>query len=278
MKALVSVIIRTCNRPDVLKQALDSVRRQSYENIEIIVVEDGANLSEEIIKKYFSDLDIKYFSTGRKVGRTKAGNYGMGKAAGKYINFLDDDDIFMEDHIETLVNVLEHSQCKAAYSVAEECQIAVRGVNPYRTIEKRKLIRFNQPFNRTLLYHINYFPIQSVMFRRELYEEMGGFDEELDVLEDWDLWVRYSLLTDFVYVDKVTSQYRVIFQRSKKVDRDRKFHDALKDLNRKFEKYDIKVNVSQVNKDMDYIVKRYKTGRLKRYLRLAVDFLVYGER
>ena len=62
------------------------------------------------------------------------------------------------------------------------------------------------------------------------------------------------------------------------MDRDRKFHDALKDLNRKFEKYDIKVNVGQVNKDMDYIVKRYKTGRLKRYLRLAVDFLVYGER
>lgn len=54
------------------------------------------------------------------------------------------------------------------------------------------MIRYKQPFNRLLLYTFNYIPIQSIMFQKSLYEEYGGFDEKLDNLEDWDLWVRYS--------------------------------------------------------------------------------------
>jgi hypothetical protein len=68
---------------------------------------------------------------------------------------------------------------------------------------------FRQPFSRTLLWHHNFMPIQTVLFQRKLYETYGGFDPELDNLEDWNLWVRYSLKHDFLMVPKVTSLYRV---------------------------------------------------------------------
>ena len=90
----VSIIVRTCGRPDVLKTALDSLRRQTYKNIEIIVVEDGPIVSEKMIQEEYNDLPIVYFATIEKKGRSAAGNIGLKIASGTYLNFLDDDDIF----------------------------------------------------------------------------------------------------------------------------------------------------------------------------------------
>ena len=69
--------------------------------------------------------------------------------------------------------------------------------------------RHAQPFDRMVLWHHNYLPIQSVLFHRRLYERHGGFDESMEQLEDWNLWTRYTLDDDFVLVPKTTSKYRV---------------------------------------------------------------------
>ena len=69
-RPLVSIIIRTCGRTQVLRQALDSVRNQTYKNIETIVVEDGVNISEDMVLNEFSDINTKYFFSGEKVGRS----------------------------------------------------------------------------------------------------------------------------------------------------------------------------------------------------------------
>lgn len=275
---LVSVIIRTCSRPDVLRLALNSIRNQTYSNIEVILVEDGPNESQRMLDEEYCDLNIKYFCMGKKAGRTKTGNYGLMHASGEYFNFLDDDDILYPNHIEALVELLSGQENNAAYSIAEESQIVVKSYDPYIVREKRKLIRYAQPFNRILLYHSNYIPIQSIMFHRTLYERLGGFDETLDVLEDWDLWVRYSTVTDFSYLNEVTSLYHVPYIRKNKRKRDVGLHDARRSLAQKFQQYHVRMNVGQVQQDMDYVIKKYKTGQLKRYIRLIVDFIMYGER
>lgn len=275
---LVSIIIRTCNRPNVLKVALESVRKQTYPNIEIIVVEDGKNVSQNMLNKEYKDLNIKYFCIGTKAGRTKAGNCGLKQATGKYLNFLDDDDILYSNHVKLLVDILEASDNKAAYSIAEESQILIKSQEPYVIHEKRRLIRYAQPFNRILLYHSNYIPIQSIMFEKSLYEKLGGFDETLDVLEDWDLWVRYSTMTNFTYTDQITSRYHVPYVRKNKIKRDIGLHNAQEDLRHRFFAYTLQMNVGKINQDMDYIIKKYKTSTLKRYLRLVADFVMYGER
>lgn len=274
---LVSVIIRTCNRVTFLKKAIESVKRQTYPNIEIVVVEDGVNCSEELLCREYSDLNIKYFATGSKVGRTKVGNLGLEKAQGQYFNFLDDDDILFENHVASLVKSLQNSEYKVAYSIAEESQIVAKKESG-EIKEKRKLVRYAQPFNRILLYHSNYIPIQSIMFERTLYEQLGGFDENLDVLEDWDLWVRYSTLTDFVFYNEITSLYHVPYIRKNKMKRDMNLHSAQEQLSEKFKQYNLQMNVGQVHQEMDYVIKKYKTGKLKRYIRLIIDFVMYGER
>lgn len=205
----VSVIVRTCGRPDILRETLISLRRQTYPNIEIVIVEDGPDVSAEMLRQEFADLPIVYKATGNKVGRCVAGNEAMSMASGEYFNFLDDDDVFFADHVETLVSALQRNPgYRAAYALAFETPVAVESTTPYRYSISEYRSTLDEPFSRPeLLYH-NLFPIQSVLFSRALYERYGGFSTELDVLEDWDLWIRYALDNPFLYVPKTTSQYR----------------------------------------------------------------------
>lgn len=206
----VSVIVRTCDRPEVLRETLISLRAQTYPNLEIVVVEDGKDCARQMIKEEFSDLNIIYQATGEKVGRCKTGNLGLSLASGEYMNFLDDDDVFYADHIETLVMALQnHPDHAAAYALGFETPIQVLSKEPYRYRLFSYLSTIDIPFSKVELIHHNCFPIQAVLFRRKLYEKYGGFDEQLDVLEDWDLWLRYASEEQFVYVPKTTSQYRV---------------------------------------------------------------------
>lgn len=131
-KPLVSIIVRTCGRPDVLRETLLSIREQTYPNIEIVVVEDGKNLSEKMIREEFADLNLIYQASGEKVGRSKAGNIAMKLAHGKYLNLLDDDDLFYADHVEVLVASLEEKSEKAAYAFGFETPIEIISKSPYR--------------------------------------------------------------------------------------------------------------------------------------------------
>ena len=99
----VSIIVRTCGRPEILRGALESIRRQTYPDIETVIIEDGPDISRQMIYTDYSDLQLRYFSTGKRVGRAKAGNLGMTTAWGKYLIFLDDDDVLYPEHIETLL-------------------------------------------------------------------------------------------------------------------------------------------------------------------------------
>lgn len=103
MKELITVIIPTYNRIDTLERAINSVKNQTYKNIEIIVVDDNAkkedirNKVREIIKKY---KDVKLIENKKNLGGGLTRNVGIEHASGKYIAFLDDDDEFYPDKIE----------------------------------------------------------------------------------------------------------------------------------------------------------------------------------
>lgn len=210
-KPLVSIIIRTCGRPNILRETLNSLKNQTYKNIEIVIIEDGKNISEEMIKKEFSDLNIVYKATGEKKGRCIVGNIGLETAKGKYLNFLDDDDLFYADHVETLVKELvKHPDYKLAYSLAYESKIEVQETEPeYKYKEVSKSLPLVKKFSRITLLTRNAFPIQAVMFEKDIFLKYGGLDEELDNLEDWEMWARYAQENKFLYVPKVTSVYRV---------------------------------------------------------------------
>lgn len=274
---LVSVVIRTCGRPNILERALNSVHDQTYKNIEVIIVEDGEDISSRLIAEKYPYLKISYQNTGEKCGRCRTGNIGMATASGRYINFLDDDDFFMPNHIEILVSHLEKSGFSAAYSIAEERQVQKASRNPELNMVRRKLIRYRQPYNRLLLCYMNYIPIQSIMFSRTLYEELGGLDEKLDVLEDWDLWIRYSAHSDFLYVPEVTSVYHTPYKGRDKHQRESYLQEASKKILQKHQQNHMTFTVSQINQDMDYILNVFNKKGILFYMQKFRNFLLYRD-
>ena len=211
-KPLVSILTRTyAGREALLRECIVSIINQTYPNIEHVIVEDGGDSMLPLINKVkdcYPNYQLSFQSLPPK-GRSFAGNQCMHIAKGQYFLFLDDDDLLICDHIETLVNALmEDSSNEAAYSLAWEIQTSFRPDGSYfehcYSIEKL----FFQEFDREVLRHHNYIPIQSILFSRELYEKFGGLDEELQQLEDWNLWTRYGLKSRFKFVPKTTSMFR----------------------------------------------------------------------
>ena len=212
-KPLVSVLVRTM--PDCggrLKEAVASIAAQTYQAIHLVVVEDGGQTAQaqlDDIKASGRFQEVTYEPLP-KSGRCLAGNAALAAAKGELVCFLDDDDLFYADHLEVLVNAWsEKPELGAVYGLAYEVRTEIISQDPWVYKDVMHSLMFRQPFSRTLLWHHNFMPIQTVLFQRKLYEQYGGFDPELDNLEDWNLWVRYSLKHDFLMVPKVTSLYRV---------------------------------------------------------------------
>lgn len=274
---LVSVIIRTCGRPQVLAKALKSVQAQRYPAIEAVIVEDDKNISEQFIREKFSAMNISYQCTGHKCGRCISGNLGLEAAKGEYLNFLDDDDILLPNHVETLVRRLENSPFYAAYAIAQEHQTSASGTCPPGTRVRRKLIRYRQPFNRLLLCYMNYIPIQSIMFHRKVYAELGGFDEQMELLEDWDLWVRYAARYDFLYVPTVTSVYYTPYKGRQKQLREHDMHAAMEMALNKYQHYQMNLSAAQISRDMDYIVNTFNKKGVLFYMQKIRNYLLYRD-
>jgi glycosyltransferase involved in cell wall biosynthesis len=207
-----SIIVRTYpGRVGFLREALASLQRQTYRHWEAIVVEDGGNSAEAVVAAAAADsgLNFRYLSAA-KIGRCATGNLGLRQATGDLLGFLDDDDQLLPEHLALLTETLQRCQTAvAAYGQAWEVPTVVTHLEPF-TYDEHAAYRVRRPsFSQAALAERNLFPIQAVLFRRQLFDTLGGFDTELENLEDWDLWRRYAAAGDFMPVDRVTSFYRV---------------------------------------------------------------------
>lgn len=257
---LVSILIRTCGRPDVLREALISVRNQTYKNIEVVIVEDGPDVSRSMIESEFADLNYVYQATNQNVGRCIVGNIALETATGAYFNFLDDDDLLYSDHVEVLVHqLLTHPDHQAAYSISFEVPTEVLSREPYIYKELFHNVQHKQPFNRLVLMHHNYFPIQTVMFERGIFEELGGIDPSLEVLEDWDLWLRYALKYKFKYVEKLTSLYRIPAHPVHHGSRQELFDHYLEIVRAKHMNKKLEISIADIFKDAEYLMNKPPT-------------------
>ncbi len=201
---MVSVIIPTCNRKDMLKNALKSVFSQTYQDFEIIVVNDGGEDIEDVIESFDKDSRIVSFRHKENRGVAAARNTAFKAAKGKYIAYLDDDDVYYPNHLEILINTLEQGQYKIAYTDSHE-RLQLYVTDRYVTIGERA--DFGLEFDRQKLLVGNYIPTLNIAHCRNIIEETGLFDETLDTHEDWDLWIRLSRKYDFCHIPQITAAF-----------------------------------------------------------------------
>jgi GT2 family glycosyltransferase len=211
---LVTIITRTyAGRSMFLTQAIQSVFNQTYPSIELLVIEDGGETQKLLVNELAEKAPQGYqvrFIANKKLGRSAAGNVGLASSRGKFIAFLDDDDLLFADHVETLVTELEEDpNLSAAYALSYEIHTTINA-DKSSYIEKlfSTLDLFRQEWNYEVLLDHNFIPIQAILFKRDLYEQRGGFDPALDQLEDWNLWLRYGYGNRFAYIAKTTSLFR----------------------------------------------------------------------
>lgn len=203
---LVSVIVRTKNRPELLANALKSIAQQTYSNLEIIVVNDGGQDVRDVVNALAGNIPVTYITHEKSEGRSAAANSGLKAAHGAYFNFLDDDDVFYPDHVETLVSHLHAKEAKVAYSSVLNVYFNGPANMPENRI-KEELI-FNFDFDSDRLLFGNYIPFMSILFSRDVLSCVEGFCDDMVLYEDWDFLVRISRHFTFHHIDKVTAEYR----------------------------------------------------------------------
>ena len=210
-KTLVSILIRTVGRQQLLEQALISVVNQTYQNIEVVIVEDGPEtLTAFLQDERFKTLNISYHAQGENFGRSQAGNKALEMAKGDYIGFLDEDDMFYADHVEQLHALAVTKGERLVYSFAQEIptEFSNDGQSVVEEFPAQEV--FKKAFDIKSFFESNYIPINTVLFHRSYYEKCGGFNESLDLNEDWDLWLRFVIQGGrFFNLAKTTCLYRV---------------------------------------------------------------------
>lgn len=203
----VSIIIPTFNRPHLLKYALQSLIDQTYANWEALVINDGGDPLKLGTNGLPDDKRIRIINLSENHERSYCRNLGIREACGKYIAFLDDDDIFYRHHLEIAVATLEMKGEEGRIVFADSNRAWVKICDDELRIEKLELV-YRNDFDRDRLLVSNYIPILALVFRREVFES-EEFDEEMNVLEDLDLLIRLSQKYDFKHLKVETNEFRV---------------------------------------------------------------------
>lgn len=205
---LVSIIVRTKDRPKLLKRALQSIAAQNYRPIEVVLVNDGGcDLDIEEIRGILGDVSLNYVRLEQNTGRAHAGNAGIENARGEYVGFLDDDDELYPEHVSTLGSFLnEKTSYIGAYT---DTEIIERDYDGDGTVirEACKGLFRSWDFSYDVLLFENYIPLMCSLLRKEAIRNVGGLDEALEIFEDWDLFIRVAEKERFAHIPQVTTKY-----------------------------------------------------------------------
>jgi len=181
----VSVIIPTFNRSKKVVRAVTSVLNQSFRDFEIIVVDDSStDDTNQALARYASS--IAYLRRPVNRGVSAARNMGIENSVAPWIAFLDSDDYWLNDKLQTQMDFVDRNPETVACQTEEIWIRKGRRVNPKRKHKKPSGDIFKQSLKLCLV------SPSSVILRRPLFEEVGLFDESLPAAEDYDLWLRIS--------------------------------------------------------------------------------------
>lgn len=202
---LVSVIVRTRDRPALLAEALASLRAQTLRDFETLVVADGGSAPPAaLLEPAPGDGGLTLLHRAPPHGRARALNAGLDAARGRFVAYLDDDDLFLPDHLATLARFLSGSDSyRVAYTDVEQVEQRLGPDGRYHP--GRRLVVYGQPFDGDRLLSSNYISLIGLMHAATDLR----YDESFDILEDWDFMIRLAERGRFHRLAGITAVYRV---------------------------------------------------------------------
>lgn len=190
-KPLVSVVTPTYDRPDFLLSAIGTVQEQTYSHIEHVIVDDHSPTPASDVVS-IDDSDVIVHRHDRNKGANAARNTGIRVASGEYIAFLDDDDEWKPTKIEQQVDTAERTGAGAVYTGVEQKLDGeiFATQTPDLNGEITKDLLSGAPLNST----------STILFRADVFDQAGTFDEELPINQDWEFYIRASMVTNFAAI------------------------------------------------------------------------------
>lgn len=197
-KPLVSVILPTYNRSKLISRAIKSVLKQTYNNFELIIIDDGSTDNTSKVIRKIKDIRIKYIQRTQNKGQAAARNTGLKLARGEYIAFHDSDDEWLPNKLEQ--HMLAFHDLSPRYGVVYSGYWRVsKGEKTYLPL--RNLSRKETDIHQNLL-ATSFVTMVTIVCKKECFSQVGLFDEKLLRHEDWELAIRLAKQYLFKYIDK----------------------------------------------------------------------------
>ncbi len=201
----VSVIIPAYNQGHYLTEAINSVLDQTYQDYEVVLIDDGSEDNTSTVAKNFSNSRFHYIHQENH-GLSSARNVGLHNILGPLVTFLDADDKFLPEKLALLVPILEKQPnigliAGKAIFIDENSRLL------------NKMINTRLPDDPTLLLFGNPIHVGSILVRRTWLDKVGLFDESLQACEDWDMWLRLAMAgCQLSSIEQSVSLYRVHYK------------------------------------------------------------------
>lgn len=204
----VSVILVTCDRPQLFSEALDSLCAQTFRDFEVVVADTGTKPIHDIVEAYKAKLAVHYVRTPVRIPPEKNRNLALAVAEGEWIAYLDDDDLFLPNHLESLMHHAAGGKAEFIYSGCRK--IYYTYTNSIFHVVREELV--NSAFDPARLARENFIPVITALHARSLVTRFGAFDDSVPLtpLEDWEMWIRFAAQgVQFVCTGTPTALYRI---------------------------------------------------------------------
>jgi glycosyltransferase involved in cell wall biosynthesis len=203
MPPLVSVIIPTRERVALLRETVESALAQTFDQIEVLVVEDGSNTAATALRGY--DHRVRYLRQEHH-GVSVARNNGVRHASGEWLAFLDDDDLWDPTKVERQVG-LASRQPDLAMIHTDHLLLVDGALRPAPRLLPRGQVPSGS-VSQSLFLLDNFIVLSSVLLRREVFDRLGGFSPRFSIAADYDLWLRVSRQHRIAFLDEPLTIYR----------------------------------------------------------------------
>ena len=261
----ISVVIPSYNRKEFLKRSIDSAINQTKKPFEIIVVDDGSTDGTETMIK--SDYDFVKFIKQKNKGVSAARNIGIKVSIGEWICFLDSDDEWKKDKLEKQINAMKSNP---GYKFFHCNEIWIK--NGLRINQKKKHKKYGGDIFDKCLDMCRISP-SSVMIDKTVFDEVGNFNEDLVVCEDYELWLRICDKYRVFFIDepliiKYGGHQGQLSYSIESIENHRikaLEYLILENLNRKNKRHAIQMLLSKLNIYLKGLVKRKKNDEIAVY-------------